>query len=98
MSATTWGVLIIFLASFAVLAIVLVGTVRQLKGFVSTMTRFQDRVQPLAERINRDGAVAQERMLDVSAAAQAVSAGRPARRSATAPGGRSSRAGARDGD
>ena len=98
MSATTWGVLVIFLASFTVLAIVLVGTVRQLKGFVSTMTRFQDRIQPLAERINRDGAIAQERMLDVAAAAQAISARQPGSPSVTASGGGSSRAGARDGD
>ncbi len=97
MSAATWGVLVILLASFTVLAIALVGTVRQLKGFVSTMTRFQDRIQPLAERINRDGAVAQERMLDVSAAAQAIST-RSVSRSVTVHGSRPSRAGARDGD
>ena len=74
MSATFWGVLIIFLASFSILAVLLVGLVRQLKGLARRLRSFQERVQPLAERLARDGAAAQDRLHDLSTATQALSA------------------------
>ena len=74
MSATFWGVLIIFLASFSVLAALLVGLVRQLKGLASTLKGFQERVQPLADRIVREGAVAQDRVHELSVTTQSLSA------------------------
>jgi hypothetical protein len=74
-SATFWAVLVIFLASFAVLAILLVGLVRQLKSLASTMKRFQERVQPLAERLASEGAAAQDRMQEISGATASIRAG-----------------------
>jgi hypothetical protein len=73
-SATSWGVLVIFLASFTVLAVLLVGLVRQLKGLASTLEAFQERVQPLAERLARDGAVAQDRLQELSMGTQNLGA------------------------
>ena len=78
MSATFWGVLIIFLASFSILAVLLVGLVRQLKGLASTLRGFQERVQPLADRIAREGDMAQDRIRDLSVTTQAFSARGPA--------------------
>jgi hypothetical protein len=60
----------------------LVGLVRQLKGLARTLRSFQERVQPLAERLASDGAAAQDRLHDLSMATQALSA----RNSATSNG------------
>ena len=74
MSATFWGVLIVFLASISILAVLLVGLVRQSKGLARTLRSFQERVQPLAEQLARDGAAAQDRLQDLSMATRSLSA------------------------
>jgi hypothetical protein len=71
-SATAWGVLVIIVASFAVLAVMLVSLIRQLKRLGGALKAFQQGVQPLADRIVRDGTIAQERLQELSAATGAV--------------------------
>jgi hypothetical protein len=77
-SATSWGVLVIVVASLTVLAILSVGLVRQVKDLASTLGAFRERIQPLVERIGRDGGVAQEHIEQVSAAMRTMQASRAA--------------------
>jgi hypothetical protein len=70
-SATSWGVLVVVVASLTVLAILLVGLVRQLKGLAAALAAVRDRAQPLVERIGRDGALAQERIETIAVEAEA---------------------------
>lgn len=72
MSATAWCVLIIFVASVSVLAILLVGLVRQMKDLMKSVQRVQERIGPLTDRLAREGAAAQRSMDALSAASQAV--------------------------
>jgi hypothetical protein len=76
-SATAWGVLVIGVASFGVLVVMLVSLVRQLKRLGGALRSFQQGVQPLADRIVREGDVAQERLQELSTLAERM--GTPAR-------------------
>lgn len=70
MSATAWGVLVIFVASFSALAILLVGLVRALKDLVASVKRVQERIAPLAERLATETAAAQRSLEDLTSATQ----------------------------
>jgi hypothetical protein len=80
-SATAWGVLVIGVASFGVLGVLLVGLIRQLKRLGGSLRSFQQGVQPLADRIVREGERAQGRMQELSTASEQL-------RRAAAKGGR----------
>jgi hypothetical protein len=71
-SATAWGVLVIGVASFGVLAVMLVSLIRQLKRLGGALRAFQQGVQPLADRIVREGEVAQDRLQEITALAERV--------------------------
>jgi hypothetical protein len=65
-SATAWGVLVIGVASFGVLGVMLVSLIRQLKRLGGSLRSFQQGVQPLADRIVREGTVAQDRLQELT--------------------------------
>jgi hypothetical protein len=71
-SATAWGVLVIGVASFGVLVVMLVSLIRQLKRLGGALRAFQKGVQPLADRIVREGNDTQDRLQELSTLAERV--------------------------
>ena len=60
----------------ALLAILALGLIRQLKVLRDSLAAFQDEVRPLLERINRDGNRAQSRLQELADQGQELSNGR----------------------
>jgi hypothetical protein len=61
-SLLVWGVAAVMFACLCVLAVMVLGLIRQLKALSAAMTSFQEAIQPTLDAIQTDGQRAQERL------------------------------------
>jgi hypothetical protein len=75
MSATVWAVVVSAIACLIVLGAMVKGLYERLKALAASLGQMQQRVQPLADVIIAEGAVAQERLQQINEATQGLRRG-----------------------
>jgi hypothetical protein len=66
-SLLVWGVAAVMFACLCVLAVMVLGLIRQLKALFASMKSFQEAIRPTLDAIQVDGQRAQERLLELPA-------------------------------